>query len=430
MQNTQTMAQMPEQGMALRYKVFAVVVLVNLTVWLDEGIFGALTPYWSKDLHLSATQIGTGSAAYLLSYFVTLVIGGVLSDLVGARRVLLVVVAGCAVLSGAMLFVHDYGSLVIRNLVFGAFFGGLWASCNRVMAIWLPPRERSKFGALWMSSTLMSFVISTPLGLLMAEHIGWRSAFLIVTLLSVPSIALLLWIRDRPEQMASIHPAELKHIYQGRDINKELQANRFNWGDAGRALRQRSVFWMIVATALATTPTWLIITWGTYGLVNGFKLNGATISILTTIAFLIPIAYGFVHGWVVERIFGHRCRPALALGPIIGGLGFLGVAFFNPPYVVWALLIYACGFMSDPFFWGSINAYWAGLISPQYVGTLNGLSAACQVGVGYLLVSYSGTWVHEGVTGPEMLRPIWLIGGVIFILAAIPVYLAREVRTD
>jgi len=105
-----------------------------------------------------------------------------------------------------MLVVTGYESLVVRNLIFGAFFGGLWASCNRLIAIWLPPRERAKFAAVWMSSTLLSFVISNPLGLLMAEHFNWRSAFLIVTVLSVPSLALLAWIRDRPEQMVSVDP--------------------------------------------------------------------------------------------------------------------------------------------------------------------------------------------------------------------------------
>ncbi len=63
------------------------------------------------------------------------------------------------------------------------------------------------------------------------------------------------------------------------------------------------------------------------------------------------------------------------------------------------------------------------------MGTLSGLSAACQVGVGYLLVSFSGTWVRAGVSGPEALRNIWLVGGAIFLLAAVPVYLAREIRT-
>jgi len=63
----------------------------------------------------------------LLAYFATLIVGGVLSDLIGARRVLIVVVAGCALLSAAMLVVTGYESLVVRNLIFGAFFG----ACGR-----------------------------------------------------------------------------------------------------------------------------------------------------------------------------------------------------------------------------------------------------------------------------------------------------------
>ena len=95
---------------------------------------------------------------------------GVASDLIGARRVLLVVVVGSAALRAMMQFVNSYEQLVVRNLVFGAFFGGLWGPCNRMIAIWLPPRDRAHFAAVWMTSTLFSFVLSNPVGLLIAEH--------------------------------------------------------------------------------------------------------------------------------------------------------------------------------------------------------------------------------------------------------------------
>jgi len=416
------------RGLTQRYKVFAVVALVNLTVWLDEGVFGALTPYWSKDLHLTVDQIGTASGAYLLTTFIMLFVGGVVSDLIGARRVLIVVVAGCAALSAAMLFVNNYEQLVLRNLIFGAFFGGLWGPCNRMIAIWLPPKDRAHFAAVWMSSTLFSFVLSNPVGLLIAQHASWRVAFLVVTALSLPSLALLLWVRDRPEQMKSVTKAELQLIYVGRDVEKELADDRFNLRGAMQALNQRSVVLMVIATALATTPTWLIVTWGTYGLLNGFKVDAGEASLLGDIGLMIPVVYGFAHGWVVNKVFKQRCRPTLALGPIIGGIGFLTVAFFNPGPIAWALLVYGAGFLSDPFYWGTINAYWAGLTKPEYLGTLSGLSGACQTGVGYMLISASGTWVRHGVEGPEALRNIWLIGGCVFVLAAVPVYLAKEVR--
>ncbi len=415
-------------GKSQRYKVFAVVALVNLTIWLDEGVFGALTPHWARDLHLSVDQIGTASAAYLLTTFVMLFVGGVISDLIGARKVLLVVVAGCALLSAAMLAVTTYEQLVFRNLLFGVFFGGLWGPCNRMIAIWLPPKDRAHFAAVWMSSTLFSFVLSNPVGLLIAEHSSWRMAFLVVAALSLPSFLLLLWIRDRPEQMKSVGKEELQLIYVGRDVNKELDDDRFHLAGALQALKQRSVVLMIIATALATTPTWLIVTWGTYGLLNGFKVDAGQASLLGDIGLMIPVLYGFMHGWVVNRLFGQRCRPVLALGPIIGGLGFLAAAYFHPGPLVWAVLVYGCGFLSDPFYWGTINAYWAGLTKPEYLGTLSGLSGACQTGVGYLIISQSGKWVRQGVEGPEALRNIWLIGGLVFLLAVVPIFMAREVK--
>ena len=101
-----------------RHLVFASIVLVNFTIWLDEGIFGALTPYWSADLGLTPSQIGTGSAAYLLTYFLMLFVSGVLCDRFGARPLLAIAIIGCSALSAAMVLVDDYQSLVIRNLAF------------------------------------------------------------------------------------------------------------------------------------------------------------------------------------------------------------------------------------------------------------------------------------------------------------------------
>jgi hypothetical protein len=44
-----------------RYTVFSIICLVDLTAWMDERTFGAVTPCWAKDLNLTVAQIGTGS---------------------------------------------------------------------------------------------------------------------------------------------------------------------------------------------------------------------------------------------------------------------------------------------------------------------------------------------------------------------------------
>lgn len=71
-----------------------------------------------------------------------------------------------------------------------------------------------------------------------------------------------------------------------------------------------------------------------------------------------------------------------------------------------------------------------GLIKPEFLGTLSGISAACQVAVGYVIISMSGHWVLPNVAGPAALSHLWIYGGFIFLTAAIPVYLAREVKVS
>jgi MFS family permease len=411
-----------------RHTVFAIICLVNLTVWMDEGIFGALTPYWAKDFHLTPTQIGTGSAAYLLGYFPLLFVAGVLADRFGAKRMLLFCVIGCSVLSAAMLLVHDYATLVVRNILFGVCFGFLWAPCNRLISLWLPAHERVRYGAIWFSSCMFSFVIAAPLGLMLAAYGSWSSAFLIVTFLGIPGALLLAFATtEKPEQTTSISRAELDYIYSGQEGHSG-DTDEFSWRKLGIALRQRSVFWIVVATCLATTPGWLIGTWGIYALVNLYHIEGSTASALVATGFMVTVIYGFFHGWVFEHVFGGRCRPALVTGSVISGLGFLVAAHTSSP-VVLSVALFAAGSLCNPFFWGTVNAYWAAIAKPEFTGTLNGISAAGQVAGGYIIVSLSGTWVRPAATaGVHATDTIWIVGGIVFLLTVIPVYLAREVR--
>lgn len=390
-------------------------------------MFGALTPYWAKDLNLTPGQIGTGSAAYLLGYFPMLFVAGILSDRFGAKRMLMICLLGCSALSAGMLLVHDYSGLVVRNILFGIFFGFLWAPCNRMLTLWMPHTERVRYAAIWFSSVMVSFVVAAPLGLMLAAYGSWSTAFLIVTVLGLPAMLLLgLFTTERPEQMESVTQAELNMIYAGVDRSKPQ--SEFSWRNLSIALQQRNVLWMVVATCLATTPAWLLATWGSYSLVNLYKLEGATVSSLISAGYMVTVIYGFFHGWVFHRIFGSHCRPALAAGPVISGLGLFVAAYTSNPIVL-AFAVFAAGTLCNPFFWGTVNAYWASVVSPDFSGTLNGISAAGQVAGGYIILSLSGGWVKSAdVAGVHAVDGVWIVGGIVFLLTVIPIYLVREVR--
>ncbi|MBO0962319.1 MFS transporter [Neobacillus sp. MM2021_6] len=420
------------QGMTKkRFTVLAIVFVINFVVWMDESVFAILTPLWSESLKLTPEQIGSASAAYLLGYFPVLFIAGILSDRIGAKKMLFLCLAGVSVLSASMAFVDSYTTLYIRNLIFGIFFGFLWAPCNKMMAMWLPGRERAKYAAIWMSFTTLSGSIGALVGLPLAQVIGWEKVFIIVSVLAVPLIFFLLFkTTDRPEDFKGISKEELAYIYSDLPSAEQQAAEKFQWSHLRDLFKQRSIWTMAIATGLGTTPTWLVGTWGAYTLLNEFKITPTSASLMLFFVSFIPFTLGFVNGPIINKFFGGKCRPALAFGPLVSGMAFLAAALFNPNYIVWVILISGFGFFCNPFFWGTVNAYWAGIAKPQYSGTLNGLSAALQVAVGYILVNMSGKWINPAVHGPDTTDKVWIIGGCVFLATIVFIYLSKEISIN
>jgi MFS family permease len=408
-----------------RFVVFGAILLVNFVVWLDSAKTGALVPFWAASLHLTPPQISSILASYLLGYFPMLFLAGIVADRIGAKLLLLICIGGVIVLSASMAFVTSYEEFWIRNLIFGVFFGLLWAPCNRLISVWFPPQERPKFAAIWMSSTLLSGVVAPLIALPIAAHISWQAAFLVVAILGVPGM-IYFWVAvtDQPVKKKGISQEELAFIQSGRE---EEQGRVVSWKEILASMKSRSIITMIIATGLATTPTWLY-SWATYGLITLKHINPDVIAIAAPIALLVPIVYGFFNGWTVNHLFRGHTRPVLALGPVFCAVGFLTVGIFNPDsYIVWLFLLASVAFMVDPLFWGTINSYWAGIAKPEVTGTLNGISAALQVAVGYYILNASGNWLNTSAQGSAQLSPVWIIGGIIALVAIIPILLSKDV---
>lgn len=409
--------------------VFIAILLVNFTVWLDVAKFGLLAPFWSKDLHLTPAQISGAAASYLLGYFPMLFLAGVLADRLGAKRLLLICISGVIVMSASMAFVTTYGEMWWRNLIFGVFFGFLWAPCNRLLAMWFPGSHGARATSIWMSSTLLAGVIAPAIALPIAHHASWQDAFLVVAALGVPAL-IILWlvVADRPELARHISPEEIAAIRAGHAGETKT---RLSFRELARSLARPSVITMGIATGLATTPTWLTGPWVPYSLITLDKVNPDTLAWASPVISLIPVSFGLFNGWIVEHVFGGRTKPVLALGPALGAVGFvLGILLSSTYWVVWGVLMLGISFLCDPMFWGTVNSYWSRLVRPEATGTLNGLSAALQVAVGWYITNQSGHWLNPHAQGRAQLNTIWVVGACLFAAAVIPVLISREIRVS
>jgi MFS family permease len=407
--------------------LFIIILAVNFIVWLDVAKFGLLNPFWSADLGLTTEQIAQASASYLLGYFPMLLLAGVLSDRFGAKKMLIICVVGVTVLSASMALVQNYDELYWRNLIFGVFFGFLWAPSQRIISSWYPGSMSPKATAVWMSSTLLPGICAPLIAYPLATAFGWREAFFVIAALGVPALVLLIiFVADVPEKLRGISAVETAAIRAGFDGTTKP---KLSVREVLVALKKPSIVTMGIATAFATSATWLSGTWLPYGLITIEKVDPNVVALATPLIGLVPVGVGLLHGKLVERFFKSRTKPWLIIGPLCGVVGYGFAALFpGSPWFIWAFMIAGFAYLCDPFFWGTVNGYWAGIARPEVTGTLNGIAAALQVAVGWFIVSNSGSWIDTGATGLAQLSPIWWVGAGIFAFAIIPVLISKEVR--
>lgn len=418
---------LPERklGQGKRRWVLYAVLWANVTVWLDSSKTSLLTPFWAHDIHASTAQIANISSAYLLGYFPTLFIAGYLSDRLGPKRMLLICLTGVTVMGVTMSWVHTYGEMYWRNLIFGIFFGFLWAPCQRMLAVWFPARETARVTAIWVASMMSCAIIAPLIAVPIATHVNWRAAFLVVSALGLPGLFGMIFLTaDSPGRKRGISAEEIALINSDRPpVLPKLRAR-----EIFPVFKNPSVIFMVIAGGLATTPTWLIGTWTSYGVVTIDHVDPDLFTYVGPLAGLIPVAYSFFHGRAVNTTFRSRLKPPMLLGVGLSAVGFLVAALFNVGWVGWLLLIGGLGYMVDPLFWGSLNTYWVRIARPELTGTLNGVAAGLQVAFGYIIVKLSSNWLQPSKQGLSQMSLIWLIGAAVFVGAAIPVLLSREPR--
>lgn len=186
--------------------------------------------------------------------------------------------------------------------------------------------------------------------------------------------------------------------------------------------------WLDATLITSVSEAWLALSWTSYGLITLKQVNPDVVAIIIPIAKAIPLVLGFFNGWVVSRLCRGRTKPALLVGPLLIAVGMLLTVWLNPSsYMLWAFLIISVVSLASPLFWGTINAYWAGIAAPELAGTLNGISAAVEVALGYVLLNASGSWINTSAHGSAQLTPLWLIGGIVALVSIVPILLSKEV---
>jgi predicted MFS family arabinose efflux permease len=289
-----------------------------------------IAPELSRDLALSARQLGWAGSAFFFALFAVQIPVGMWFDRFGARRT----VAALSVLAmlGAFWIAHagDAGDLIVGRAIVGVGCAASFMSVVFLCARWFEP-EKLATALSWVfaASNIGTLAAATPLALI-AATIGWRQGFVGLAALTLLVAALFFAVvRDRPPQARAV------------------EAPRESFSDVFRGLWQvwRTPGLVPVLSmhffAYATMLTVLGI-WGGPYLNDVHKLDGVMRGNVLLAMGVAQIAGILAYG-PLDRLLGSRKKVILG-GAALSILALLSLALIaHPPlWLAVTLLVVFC----------------------------------------------------------------------------------------
>src|SRR6266404_1139144 len=138
-----------------------------------------LMPLW----HLSAAQAGLMASAYAFGYMLAVPVLTTLTDRIDARRVLMVGSASSGIATALFGLIADglWSASLLWGLA-GIGFAGAYMPGLKALTDRLPSGDTSRSVTLYTSSFSIGVGLSFLVSQLVADHLGWRAAFVVTGL--------------------------------------------------------------------------------------------------------------------------------------------------------------------------------------------------------------------------------------------------------
>ena len=276
----------------------------GFAIGTSEFVAMGLLPQVADGVDVSIPRAGHTISAYALG----VVVGAPVLAFLGARlpqRGLLVgLMLAFAVGNAASALASGYDLLVVARFASGLPHGAYFGVASLVAAGLAPPHRRGFAVAMVMIGLSVANVVGVPVATWMGQNLGWRSAFALVTVLALLTVALLL----------SVVPASP--------------------GDPAATGRRE-------LTAFARPQVWLTLLAGAIGFGGMFAVYSYIAPTVTEVGglaesavplFLLSFGVGMVAGtWLAGHLADWSVFRSL-LGSSVGLAGILGMFFLATPY--------------------------------------------------------------------------------------------------
>ena len=126
------------------FPILTLVAIGTMINYLDRTVLGIAAPFLTKDLALTATQMGLVFSAFSWSYAMLQIPGGIFLDRFGTRVTYFIAVTGWSVFTALMAGITSLSTLIATRIGVGVFEAPCFPANSRILATWFPQSERAR----------------------------------------------------------------------------------------------------------------------------------------------------------------------------------------------------------------------------------------------------------------------------------------------
>jgi len=305
---------------------------------------------------ISPTRMGQVYSAFLYTYTLCMIPGGLFIDRLGPRAALLTVALGSSVfvaLTGVIGLTISGGAtvfialLVVRGLM-GIVSAPLYPACAAAVGRWVPAGSRTRANGLVNGSALIGVAITPVVFGALIDRLGWPAAFLIAACVTL--VLSLVW-----------------YVFAGTDREQQERGDGDGDGTDNQAedhspwwilLKNRSLVLLTLSYGAVNYFQYLFFYWMNYYFQTVLKLpapRSRAYAAIPPLAMALGMPLG---GWLTDRlehVFGpRRGRKVVPMVGMLAGAGLLILGIFarDPAWIVtwFALALGAVG-TAEGAFW-------------------------------------------------------------------------------
>ncbi|MCC6919156.1 MAG: MFS transporter [Alphaproteobacteria bacterium] len=287
------------------YRTYILVLLtsVYVTNYADRSILTTLTEPIKHEFGLSDQLMGMmGGVAFAIFYTTAGLPMALLADRMNRTRIMAVAAATWSLFTTLCGFVTNAWQLFFARIGVGIGEAGGSPPAHAIVSDLFEPRKRATALSIYALGVPIGFAVGSFIGAPVAEHWGWRTAFLV---LGIPGLVLsaLVWLTVREPRRGLSDPPEVARARAAATAEAPALGTVLRF-----MLSQKALVHMIAGATIVTIVGYAGVNWNAAFLMrsHGFTLSQAGFY-LGMVAIFASTAGTFIGGILADQL-GKRDR--------------------------------------------------------------------------------------------------------------------------